>query len=57
MWRTDIATGGFPQQRWRIAGLVEYVPAVNYTSLTSDMGTAAELQAMINACHAAGVRV
>jgi alpha-amylase len=30
---------------------------VNYTSLTSDMGTAAELQAMINACHAAGVRV
>ena len=30
---------------------------VNYTRLTSDMGTAAELQAMINACHAAGVRV
>jgi alpha-amylase len=30
---------------------------VNYTSLTSDMGTAAELQTMINTCHAAGVRV
>lgn len=30
---------------------------VNYTSLTSQMGTAAQLQAMINTCHAAGVRV
>jgi alpha-amylase len=30
---------------------------VSYTSLTSDMGTAAELQTMINTCHAAGVRV
>jgi alpha-amylase len=30
---------------------------VNYTSLTSDMGTPAELQTMINTCHAAGVRV
>ena len=30
---------------------------VNYASLTSDMGTPAELQAMINTCHAAGVRV
>ncbi len=30
---------------------------VNYTNLTSDMGTQAELQTMINTCHAAGVRV
>ena len=30
---------------------------VNYASLTSDMGTAAELQTMINTCHDAGVRV
>ncbi|KQW43536.1 alpha-amylase Aml [Pelomonas sp. Root662] len=30
---------------------------VNYTNLTSRMGTPSQLQAMINACHAAGVRV
>ncbi len=30
---------------------------VNYTSLTSVMGTASQLQSMINTCHAAGVRV
>jgi len=30
---------------------------VNYVSLTSKMGTQAQLQAMINSCHAAGVRV
>jgi alpha-amylase len=30
---------------------------VNYTQLTSRFGTAAELQTMINTCHAAGVRV
>ena len=30
---------------------------VNYVNLTSRMGTPAQLQSMINACHAAGVRV
>jgi len=30
---------------------------VNYSNLTSDMGTAAELATMITTCHAAGVRV
>jgi len=30
---------------------------VNYTNLTSRMGTPQQLQAMINTCHAAGVRV
>lgn len=30
---------------------------VNYANLTSRMGTPAQLQAMINACHTAGVRV
>ncbi len=30
---------------------------VDYTNLNSKMGTAAQLQAMINTCHAAGVRV
>ncbi|MGA2847629.1 MAG: alpha amylase C-terminal domain-containing protein [Terracidiphilus sp.] len=30
---------------------------VNFTSLTSTMGNQAQYQAMINACHAAGVRV
>lgn len=30
---------------------------VNYTNLTSRMGTPTQLQNMINACHAAGVRV
>ena len=30
---------------------------VNYVALTSKMGTPAQLQAMINTCHAAGVRV
>ncbi|MFG6469061.1 carbohydrate-binding module family 20 domain-containing protein [Roseateles sp. BYS87W] len=30
---------------------------VNYVNLTSRMGTRAQLQSMINACHAAGVRV
>jgi alpha-amylase len=30
---------------------------VDYTNLTSKMGTGAELQSMINTCHAAGVRV
>ena len=30
---------------------------VNYTNLTSRMGTPAQLQSMVNACHAAGVRV
>ena len=30
---------------------------VNYTSLTSELGNASQLQTMINACHAAGVRV
>jgi alpha-amylase len=30
---------------------------VNYVNLTSKMGTQAQLQSMINACHAAGVRV
>lgn len=30
---------------------------VNYVNLTSRMGTPAQLQAMINSCHAAGVRV
>jgi len=30
---------------------------INYGNLTSRMGTPAQLQAMINACHAAGVRV
>lgn len=30
---------------------------VDYTNLNSKMGTGAELQAMINTCHAAGVRV
>lgn len=30
---------------------------VNYVNLTSRMGTPAQLQAMINTCHAAGVRV
>jgi alpha-amylase len=30
---------------------------VNYVNLTSRMGTAAQLQTMINTCHAAGVRV
>lgn len=30
---------------------------VDYTNLTSKMGTGAELQTMINTCHAAGVRV
>ena len=30
---------------------------VNYVNLTSKLGTSAQLQSMINACHAAGVRV
>ena len=30
---------------------------VNYVALTSKMGTPAQLQSMINTCHAAGVRV
>jgi alpha-amylase len=30
---------------------------VNYVALTSAMGTEAELQTMINTCHAAGVRI
>lgn len=30
---------------------------INYANLTSRMGTAAQLQTMINTCHAAGVRV
>jgi alpha-amylase len=30
---------------------------VNYVNLTSRMGTPAQLQAMINTCHAAGVRI
>lgn len=30
---------------------------VNYVNLTSKMGTPAQLQSMINTCHAAGVRV
>ena len=30
---------------------------VDYTNFTSKMGTGAELQSMINTCHAAGVRV
>ena len=30
---------------------------VNYVALTSKMGTQAQLQSMINTCHAAGVRV
>ena len=30
---------------------------VNYVALTSKMGTPAQLQAMVNTCHAAGVRV
>ena len=30
---------------------------VSFTNLTSAMGTEAELQTMVNACHAAGVRV
>jgi alpha-amylase len=30
---------------------------VNYTNLTSRMGTPSQLQTMINTCHAAGVRV
>ena len=30
---------------------------VNFTSLNSKMGTEAEFQAMINTCHAAGVRI
>ncbi len=30
---------------------------VNFANLTSRMGTPARLQSMINACHAAGVRV
>ena len=30
---------------------------VDYTNFNSKMGTSAELQSMINACHAAGVRV
>lgn len=30
---------------------------VNYTNLTSRMGTPSQLQAMINTCHTAGVRV
>ncbi|MGC3996115.1 MAG: hypothetical protein QM767_00670 [Anaeromyxobacter sp.] len=30
---------------------------VNHHNLTSDMGMPAQLQAMINTCHAAGVRI